>query len=51
MPDPSLGEIACWALILGTFAFAAARRFGVGTAVAVAILAALTTKAALLNLT
>ncbi len=51
MPDPSLGEIACWALIAGTFVFAAARRYGVGAAVAAAMLAALTTKAALLNLT
>jgi hypothetical protein len=48
MPDPSLGEIACWALILGAFAFVAVRRFGEGPAVVAAMLAALTTKAALL---
>lgn len=51
MPDPSLGEIACWALILGAAAFVAARRFGEGTAVVAAFLAALGAKAALLNLT
>ncbi len=48
MPEPSLGEIACWALILGTFVFVAARRFGEGPAVVAAMLAALTTKAVLL---
>jgi hypothetical protein len=51
MADPSLGEIVSWAFILGTFAFVAARRFGAGPALVVAMLAALGTKAALLNLT
>jgi len=51
MPDPSLGEIACWGLILGTLAFAAAQRFGQGVAIVAAFLAALLAKATLLNLT
>ena len=50
MADPSLGEIASWALVLGTFAFVAARRLGAGPALVVAMLAALGTKAVLLNL-
>jgi hypothetical protein len=50
MPEQSLGEIACWGLILGTFAFAAARRFGEGAAIVAAFIAALGAKAALLNL-
>ena len=50
MADPSLGEIVSWAFILGTFAFVAARRLGAGPALVVAMLAALGTKAALLNL-
>ena len=51
MPDPSFGEIASWGLVFGTIAFVAAQRFGVGPAVAAGMLAALTTKAALLGLT
>ena len=50
MPEQSLGEIACWGLIFGTFAFAAARRFGEGAAIVAAFIAALGVKAALLNL-
>ncbi|BDG73625.1 hypothetical protein [Roseomonas fluvialis] len=51
MPDVNFGEVASWGLILGTFAFVAAQRFGLGPAVAAGMLAALTTKAALLGLT
>lgn len=51
MPEPSLGEIACWALMLGSLAFVVLRRFGEGAAIVAAFLAALGTKAALLNLT
>ena len=51
MADPSFGEIVSWAFIVGTIAFALAQRFGAGPAVVVATLAALTTKAMLLNLT
>ena len=50
MADPSLCEIVSWAFILGTFAFVAARGLGAGPALVVAMLAALGTKAALLNL-
>lgn len=51
MPDPGFGEIVSWAFIFGTIAFVAAQRFGAGPALVVAMLVALTTKAALLNLT
>lgn len=51
MADPSLGEIVSWAFIFGTIAFVLAQRLGVGPALVVAMLAALGTKAALLNLT
>ncbi len=51
MSDPSLGEIVSWAFILGTIVFAIAQRLGVGPALVMAMLAALGTKAALLNLT
>lgn len=51
MADPSLGEIVSWAFILGTIAFVVAQRLGAGPALVVAMLAALGTKAALLNLT
>lgn len=50
MPDPSLGEVASWAMILALVAFLGARRFGSGPAVAAAALTALGVKAALLNL-
>lgn len=50
MSDPSLGEIVSWAFIFGTITFVAARRLGAGPAVVAAMLAALGTKAALLNL-
>ena len=33
MAEPSLGEIASWAMVLGTLAFASARRFGEGAAI------------------
>jgi hypothetical protein len=51
IPEVDFGEIASWGLIVGTFAFVAAQRFGVGPAVAAGMLAAFTTKAALLGLT
>lgn len=51
MPDPSFGEMVSWAFIFGTIAFAAAQRLGMGPALVVAMLVALTTKAALRNLT
>ncbi len=51
MPDPSLGEIVSWAFIFGTITFVVAQRLGVGPALVAAMLVALTTKAALLNLT
>ena len=49
MPEPSLGEVACWGLILGTLAFVGLQRFGQGPAVVAAFLAALGVKAALLS--
>ena len=51
MFDPSLGEIVSWAFILGTITFVLAQRLGAGPALVAAMLAALSTKAALLNLT
>lgn len=51
MFEPNFGDIAAWGLIVGAIAFVGARRFGEGPAVAAAMLAALTTKAALLGLT
>ena len=51
MPDLNLSEVVCWAFILGTIVFAIAQRLGVGPALVMAMLAALGTKAALLNLT
>jgi hypothetical protein len=50
MPELSFGEIASWGLILGVVVFLASQRLGQGPAVAAAMLAALTTKAALLGL-
>lgn len=50
VPEPSLGEVACWGLILGTLAFVGLQRFGQGPAVVAAFLAALGVKAALLSL-
>lgn len=48
---PSLGEIGCWALIFAGIAYFAAKRFGEPAAVVAAGIAALTVKAALLDLT
>jgi len=50
MPDPSFGEIVSWAFILGTVTFFVAQRLGAGPAVVAAMLVALGTKVALLNL-
>lgn len=50
MSDPSLGEIVSWAFIFGTVTFVVSQRLGAGPAVVAAMLAALGTKAALLNL-
>jgi hypothetical protein len=50
MPELSFGEVASWGLILGILVFVASQRLGQGPALAVAMLAALTTKAALLGL-
>ncbi|MCZ8278586.1 MAG: hypothetical protein O9313_09640 [Acetobacteraceae bacterium] len=49
--SPSLGEIGCWALIFAGMAYFVGKRFGEPTAVVAAGLAALTVKAALLDLT
>jgi hypothetical protein len=49
--SPSLGEIGCWALIFAGIAYVVGKRFGEPTAVVAAGLAALTVKAALLDLT
>jgi hypothetical protein len=49
--SPSLGEIGCWALIFAGIAYFVGKRFGEPTAVVAAGLAALTVKAALLDLT
>ncbi|MEN9499176.1 MAG: hypothetical protein RIS83_995 [Pseudomonadota bacterium] len=49
--NPSLGEIACWALVFAGCAYFLAKRFGEPTAVIAAGIAALTVKAALLDLT
>ena len=48
---PSLGEIGCWALIFAGMAFFVAKRFGEPAAFVAAGIAALTVKAALLDLT
>lgn len=50
MVEPDFGDVAAWGFIIGVFAFVGARRFGEREAIAVAMLAALTTKAALLRL-
>ena len=49
--SPSLGEIGCWALLFAGMAYFVGKRFGEPTAVVAAGLAALTVKAALLDLT
>jgi hypothetical protein len=49
--NPSLGEIGCWALIFAGMAYFVAKRFGEPAAVVAASMAALTVKAALLDLT
>jgi hypothetical protein len=51
MPDVNFGDVAAWGFIIGAIAYVGAHRFGVGPAVTVSMLAALTTKAALLRLT
>jgi hypothetical protein len=48
---PSLGEIGCWALIFAGITYFVAKRFGEPAAFVAAGLAALTVKAALLDLT
>ena len=48
---PSLGEIGCWALIFAGMAYFVAKRFGEPAAFVAAGIAALTVKAALLDLT
>ena len=48
---PSLGEIGCWALIFAGMAYFLAKRFGEPAAFVAAGIAALTVKAALLDLT
>jgi hypothetical protein len=48
---PSLGEIGCWALIFAGVAYFVAKRFGEPAAFVAAGIAALTVKAALLDLT
>jgi hypothetical protein len=48
--EPDFGDVAAWGFIVGAFAFVGARRFGEQPAILVAVLAALTTKAALLRL-
>ena len=49
--SPSLGEIGCWALIFAGMAYFVAKRFGELAAFVAAGIAALTVKAALLDLT
>lgn len=49
--SPSLGEIGCWALIFAGVAYFVAKRFGEPAAFVAAGIAALTVKAALLDLT
>jgi hypothetical protein len=49
--SPSLGEIGCWALIFAAVAYVVAKRFGEPAAFVAAGIAALTVKAALLDLT
>jgi hypothetical protein len=49
--SPSLGEIGCWALIFAGVAYVVAKRFGEPAAFVAAGIAALTVKAALLDLT
>jgi cell shape-determining protein MreD len=49
--SPSLGEIGCWALIFAGMAYFVAKRFGEPAAFVAAGIAALTVKAALLDLT
>ncbi len=51
MPDVNFGDVAAWGFIIGAIAYVGAHRFGAGPAVTVSMLAALTTKAALLRLT
>ncbi len=48
---PSLGEIGCWALVFAGCAYFFAKRFGEPAAFVAAGIAALTIKAALLDLT
>lgn len=48
---PSLGEIGCWALIFAGMAYFVGKRFGEPAAFVAAGIAALTVKAALLDLT
>jgi hypothetical protein len=49
--NPSLGEIGCWALIFAGVAYVVAKRFGEPAAFVAAGIAALSVKAALLDLT
>jgi hypothetical protein len=51
MNEPDVSAIAGWALVIAALAFAGARRFGEGPAIAAALLAAVGTKAALFGLT
>ena len=48
---PSLGEIGCWALIFAGITYVVAKRFGEPAAFVAAGIAALSVKAALLDLT
>ncbi len=50
LPDPGLGEIACWALIAGALGYVALERLGTQASVIAAVLAAMGTKAALLSM-
>jgi hypothetical protein len=49
--NPSLGEIGCWALVFAGMAYVVAKRFGEPAAFVAAGIAALSVKAALLDLT
>jgi hypothetical protein len=49
--SPTLGEIGCWALIFAGITYFVAKRFGEPAAFVAAGIAALTVKAALLDLT
>ena len=49
--NPSLCEIGCWALIFAGVAYVVGKRFGEPAAFVAAGIAALTVKAALLDLT